>query len=175
MGVISLRYVKGIIGILFILVAVVMISGCTTNTATNKTFDYGNFSFQYPSNWTANNMSLGNQNSGETTPIVSVNPQSGGGNATIVINTFNSGTISGAKEFVNTPMSPPMTNNGTINIANTTGYTFETFDQTNNLKTKTVVFDKNGKTYMIEVTSDPSNYDYGVTAWNIIIQTFNVK
>jgi hypothetical protein len=174
MGVISLRYVRGILGILLILVAVVMISGCTSNTVTNKTFDYGNFSFQYPSNWTANNISLGSQNSGETTPIVGLNPQSGG-NATITIYTFNPGTISGAKEFVNTPMSPPMTNSSTITIANTTGYTFETFDQNNNLKIKTVVFDKNGKTYMIDVSSDPSNYDYGVSIWNMIIQTFNVK
>ena len=171
-----MRSITGIMGILLILSVIVMVSGCTS-TPGNSTYDSGNFTFQYPGNWTVNNESVGPQVSGQTTTTIAfVSPQSGNyGNLSISIDIFNPGMASSAKAFVNSIFSPPLTNKSTITIANTTGYTFDQFNQDTNIKTKSVVFDKNGKTYEIDLDSGPNNYDYGLTVWNMIVQSFSFK
>jgi len=162
---------KSIIPIIFLIVAFVTISGCTSNngnTSSVKNYTGNGVSFNYPGNWT-----LDNQTSGNDTIMVTDMGSINGSRVTT--------EQSAIKQYNNTilPSGWEKISNNTLIIDNKTAYqrTYIVNDTNYNqtMRYSDIFFIKNGNIYSITLQAPDNTFDSEKSIFDIIIHSFKVQ
>ena len=175
---------KSIVPIIFLIVAFVAISGCTSNygnTSSVKNYTGNGVSFNYPGNWT-----LDNQTSGNDTIMVTDMSSINGSRVTtsfeVQIIPQNGLTEQSAiKQYNNTilPSGWEKISNNTLIIDNKTAYqrTYIVNDTNYNqtMRYSDIFFIKNGNIYSITLQAPDNTFNSEKSIFDIIINSFKVQ
>ena len=174
---------KSIIPIIFLIVALVAVSGCTNSGTGNNTKNYSSngVSFNYPSNWTLENQTTVND-------TIMVNDM-GSMNASRVTTSFEVQIIpqnglteqAAIKQSNNTivPTGWEKISNNTLTIDNKTAYqrTYIVNDTNYNqtMRYSQIFFVKNGNIYSITLQAPDNTFDNVKSNFETIINSFKVQ
>ncbi len=157
---------KNLIVPIVLLIGLVAISGCTSNTGNStpsmKNYTGNGYSFNYPSNWTVNNdtdvLLIYSNADSNTQTTLQVMLQSGGlNNENIIPTTGNFTKVS----------------NSTATVGNVTAN--EVIYKSDLLRFSTVYFTKNGKTYIFNFQAPDNEFDKEKINFDTILNSFVIQ